>query len=773
MINKKQIVWEQSKLNREKDLTKNTIIITIGKVSTQFVSFLLLPLYTALLTTKEYGTIDLIITLVQLIIPISSLMIDQAVFRFLLIDETDNGKKKVITSAFMVLLCISVITIVLYFLLAVFVENDYKIWLLLILIVTAFSNLFLQIARGLKHVGDYALGSFVCSTSTIILNVICVVSLQMGALGMLIATFAGNFICCCFLFIKLKIGSFLSITSISKANAVEQLKYSIPLVPNQLSLWIINSSDRLIVSFFLGTAANGILAVSHKFPSLYMTFFNIFQLSWHQTGAVHYFDEDRDIFFSSIIKKMLSVFSTLCLAIIVVLPMVFNWFVNSSYNEAYYNIPIYMVAFLFNIVIGLLGAVYVATKKTAEMAKTTMIAAGLNIIVNIALIKYLGLYAASISTFVSYLVTMIYRIIDTKKYLEIKYDIKQFIVIGIASVVCCCIYYLNNKVISIIFFPVFLMYAYLINKELIYSIIKIGIDKIGKKYIKKYKTKIIVLSVVIALVCVGIGGANMCKNIHNRSIAIQDSYTEKVASVNPVESVLFSQFGMEDFTCTGLAYDSLENSFWIADYGALSPSESPNPRVVEVNSDFTTVIKIIDLSNVFDKNVNFQGLCYDISDDAIWGAIGNSIVEFDKTGSIINTIELDEYAKYLSNGICYDAGDDTIWVLCASNYILHYSKNGSVIETIDFNFTNQDHIVKQNKDLLITVGADYSGINNYVCRFSCDEGRIKKLYRLSGSNAVEGICINDGKIFIANDGAYHSDLKSESYISLYNESEFN
>ena len=26
-------------------------------------------------------------------------------------------------------------------------------------------------------------------------------------------------------------------------------------------------------------------------------FFNIFQLAWHETGAIHYFDEDRDVFF--------------------------------------------------------------------------------------------------------------------------------------------------------------------------------------------------------------------------------------------------------------------------------------------------------------------------------------------------------------------------------------------------------------------------------------------------------------------------------------------
>ena len=81
-------------MSRIKDLTKNTLIITIGRISTQFITFLLLPLYTSLLSTEEYGTVDLITTLVQLIIPITSLMIDQGVFRYLLNCKDEKSIKK-------------------------------------------------------------------------------------------------------------------------------------------------------------------------------------------------------------------------------------------------------------------------------------------------------------------------------------------------------------------------------------------------------------------------------------------------------------------------------------------------------------------------------------------------------------------------------------------------------------------------------------------------------------------------------------------------------
>ena len=50
-------------MNQKKQLMKNTIIIAIGKLSTQIISYLLLPLYTSQLDPSEYGNYDFICTL--------------------------------------------------------------------------------------------------------------------------------------------------------------------------------------------------------------------------------------------------------------------------------------------------------------------------------------------------------------------------------------------------------------------------------------------------------------------------------------------------------------------------------------------------------------------------------------------------------------------------------------------------------------------------------------------------------------------------------------
>ena len=92
-------------MNREKELAKNTLIITIGRICTQMITFFLLPLYTTILTTEEYGIVDLLNSLVMFLIPIISLQLEQAVFRKLIDNRKNNNQiKKIISSTFLFIL---------------------------------------------------------------------------------------------------------------------------------------------------------------------------------------------------------------------------------------------------------------------------------------------------------------------------------------------------------------------------------------------------------------------------------------------------------------------------------------------------------------------------------------------------------------------------------------------------------------------------------------------------------------------------------------------
>ena len=132
------------------------------------------------------------------------------------------------------------------------------------------------------------------------------------------------------------------------------------------------------------------------------------------------------------------------------MPFAFSILVNESYNEAYMQIPILIIGTMFNILVSFLGTIYVAKKLSKEIAKISLVTAIINIVIDLALINFIGLYAASLSTVISWLVMFIYRFIDSRKYVKLKVDKKIVISMIIFTIVTLISYYLNNNILSIL-----------------------------------------------------------------------------------------------------------------------------------------------------------------------------------------------------------------------------------------------------------------------------------------------------------------------------------
>ena len=437
---------------REKKLVKNTVMVAVGKICTQFVSFFLLPLYTAMLSTEDYGTVDLLNTYISLLIPIFFLQTDQAVFRFLIEAREDEESKKTILSTTLINILKQIFIYLIVFILASrFIQNQYKYFLMTNVIASMCSNLFLQIARGLGDTKAFSIGSFIAGASNIIFNVIFIVPLKWGAYGMLTANLLANILCVIYILLKERLYKYIRIKEYSKELGKKMYKYSIPLIPNQLSWWIVNTSDRVIISYVLGIGFNGIYSVANKFSSLCIAAFNIFNLTWTESASIHIKDKDNSEFFSSIVNKTLKLFISISLGVIAFMPFVFKILVTGDgYEDAYQQIPILMLSTIFSISVSLFGSIYVALKKTKEIAKTSILAGIINIVVNLLLIKFVGLYAASISTLVAYLAMAIYRYMDVQKYVKVRIEKNLIISSIILAILIIIMYYINNKLLCIL-----------------------------------------------------------------------------------------------------------------------------------------------------------------------------------------------------------------------------------------------------------------------------------------------------------------------------------
>lgn len=453
-------------MSKGKDLAKNTAIVSIGKICTQLITFFLLPVYTAVLSNEEYGVVDLLNTLTSLLLPIATLQIEQGIFRYLL-DCRENKEKQttLITTVSKFILVQSAICILIFLCASPFIHNEYKYFLMANLLMGILSSISLQICRGLGDNKTYAVGSFITGALTVILNVIFIVAFKWGAYGMLIATAISNLLCAIYVFVKKKIYKYIDIKQNDKKLLKDIVKYSVPLIPNMISWWIVSASDRTIISAVIGVAQNGIYSAANKFSGIFSTLYSVFNLTWTESASININSEDRDEFFSKIFDFIVRFFGSLCLGTIAVMPFVFGILVNEKFEESYYQIPILILGSVFNILVSFLGSVYVAKKLTKEIAKTSIIAAIINIVVNIALINQIGLYAASISTVIAYFAMFIYRWIDVKKYVSIKTNKTLIAVLSVSFLVAIITYYLKMKIISIVVLLAVIIIAIYINKD--------------------------------------------------------------------------------------------------------------------------------------------------------------------------------------------------------------------------------------------------------------------------------------------------------------------
>lgn len=469
-------------MNKKKELAKNTIIIFLGKVCTQLISFFLLPLYTGYLSTKQYGTVDLIQTYVRLLVPLITIELEMGVFRFL-IDARGREKdtKEVMTNNFTILFLSLFLFSVVYLVVTQFVKIDYRFLILFDVFICTITGNLLQVARGFGKTLDYSIACIITGVTTVLLNILLIVFMGMRVPGMVISMAVANGFGALYLFIKLKMYKYFKRELVDKLLIKKMIKYSAPLVPNSLSWWIVSVSDRSIVSAILGTAANGIYAVSNKFPTLLSSIFAIFNMSWCESATLHIDSSDRDEFFSDICNTIVKLFTSLGVGLIACMPFVFPILINAKYDAAYIYIPILTLGVVFNVGVSLYSSIYIAKKMTKQVASTSVMGAITNIVVNVLLIKYIGLYAAAFSTMIAYFIMMVYRHFDLKKYLNIKYEKGLFVKIISIFTFTLILYYQRDMYLDILNLFVVVIYSIVINKEFLLGAYKTVFERLKLK----------------------------------------------------------------------------------------------------------------------------------------------------------------------------------------------------------------------------------------------------------------------------------------------------
>lgn len=455
-------------MSKETRLMKNTMIIAIGNVCTKCISFFMLPLYTSILSTAEYGTVDMINVIISLSVIILTFQLEQAVFRYLVEARNESEKQKeYITSAMIFSIMVSLVCVIVLFVFFQIINYQYTIYVVGTILLNVLSSFLLQISRGVDNTVVYSIGSFINGSLNVVLNVVFIAFLGWKIEGMLLAALIAHMASSCYLGVKIKIWTFLQFKMFKMSSLKKLLKYSFPLIPNTLCWWIINGSDRVVINTFIGVAANGIYSVAYKFPTVFSMITNVFHTSWTESAAENVDSNDNEIFVQRIMSKTIRIYSSANIGIIAVMPFIFPVLVSEAFQEAYLYVPLLMTGALFHSVANLYGSLYTALKKTKEIAKTTLLAAILNLGINIVFAKYIGIYASAISTVLAYAIITIVRHKGILHDIKISHDKKYLIIECTIYIVVFGVYYFGNMVLKMCVLGFLVPYCVVQNKEIV------------------------------------------------------------------------------------------------------------------------------------------------------------------------------------------------------------------------------------------------------------------------------------------------------------------
>lgn len=432
-----------------KRLLKNTGIIALGNISTKLVSFLLLPLYTSLLSTSEYGTVDYIESIVLFIVPFASMLMDEAVFRFLIDCDTDEKRKKTISISVKILMAGLLAFLIIAIPIILFLRFQYGAFLILNVVGNVFIVMMNSLLRGMGRTDRYAVYNFLLSLVRIIFNIVFIAGMRMGATGLLLAATLSMFFVTAVYFVRMKIWRYIDVTVSDRKQTKDMLRYAIPLVPNKVSWSIINLSDRIIIMNLLGGDAAGIYAIAYKFPNLMDTIYGFFYQSWKESSARVVGDDSQDSFYNSIYAHLRRFMFSVVLMLIAWMPLIFAVLIHSGYSNGILYVPILIIGMYYSNMSGFYGGIFTAYKETKIMGTTTAAAAVVNLAVHFLLIGTINLYAAAVSTLVSSYVVYAYRRMKVKQYVILNREWKvKVLSYAVLTVILICFYEMTTVSIA-------------------------------------------------------------------------------------------------------------------------------------------------------------------------------------------------------------------------------------------------------------------------------------------------------------------------------------
>lgn len=421
---------------RSKYLFKNLGILTLSNFASKILVFLLVPLYTSVLTTTEYGTYDLVVSTTTLLFPVLTLNIVDAVMRFLM-DKQCSRTEVVSIGIKFVLFSIGAISLLLLAISALNLFpsiNGLKIYIFLYYTSYVLNQFMIQFAKGLEKVKHMGIAGALSTIVMLGANILFLLVFKMGLVGFFVANILAQFVPVVYFFFTLRFWKFIKRANYNKLLEKDMLVYCVPLICTALGWWVNSAADKYVVTLICGVAANGILSVSYKIPSIITTLQTIFTQAWQISAIKEYGEKDVASFYGKIFSYLNVIMCAACAWLIILSKPLAGLLYAKDFYVAWKYVPFLLISCVLNCASGFIGPILSAKKESKAMAMSAVYGAIVNVIMNIILVYLIGIQGATIATAISSLVIYFVRMKAVKKEMVIKDYAKVLITWGLLSI---------------------------------------------------------------------------------------------------------------------------------------------------------------------------------------------------------------------------------------------------------------------------------------------------------------------------------------------------
>lgn len=413
-------------MNKIKEILKNesikeTLSFLMATLFAKGVSYIGFFIIVRILTKTEIGMIELFNSNVNFLLPFASLELHECFLRFT--PQSSKDKDKYRSNIFIMLILESIVMI----LLSLIVKNKLLIYGILSLTFVTYATYF---ARAENRKILFKLKELL---GTILQYSLLFVLIYFGFNydGYIYAFIISNVIVATIIFIIMRKEVHICLEHVNTKNLKVLCSYAIPLIPNAFGWWIISSSDKWMIQWFVDVESVAVYSVATKFSSLIMMVLNNIYFVVQNRFFLSERNKERD----QMCKLYIYVSILISIAGVLIPSFILKVIVGSDYADGVKLFYLYAPTTMYWAFGAFYGIGSQIKKNTMSLTFTMAISAVVNVAINYILIPIIGIEGAIVGSVISLFVWFISRYLINKKVMEVELSFVQILLISIVQII--------------------------------------------------------------------------------------------------------------------------------------------------------------------------------------------------------------------------------------------------------------------------------------------------------------------------------------------------